>query len=84
AGAASAGFLATIGLDMFDLTVLIAGVIVLFAVSMVQRKGSVRKRLFAAPFALRAGVVIAVLAALILLGAYGPGYDVGQFIYNRF
>ena len=74
----------TLGLAGSDYLILLLGMLTLFAVSMVQRKGSVRARLFAAPFALRAGLVIALFVAVVLFGAYGPGYDVGQFIYNRF
>ncbi len=78
------GSMLTLGLAGSDYLILLLGMLTLFAVSMVQRKGSVRARLFAAPFALRAGLVIALFVAVVLFGAYGPGYDVGQFIYNRF
>ncbi|MCR5521272.1 MAG: MBOAT family protein [Lachnospiraceae bacterium] len=90
-GGVSTGFAAlfdgsmfTLGLTGYDYLILLIGMLTLFTVSMVQRKGSVRARLFAAPFTLRAGVVIALFVAVIIFGAYGPGYDVGQFIYNRF
>jgi hypothetical protein len=78
------GSMLTLGLAGSDYLILLLGMLTLFAVSMVQRKGSVRARLFAAPFALRAGLIIALFVAVVLFGAYGPGYDVGQFIYNRF
>ena len=91
AGGAVAGFgaffdgsMMTLGLDGYDYVILLLGMLTLFAVSMIQRKGSVRARVLAAPFAFRAALMIALLTAVIMFGAYGPGYDVGQFIYNRF
>ncbi len=78
------GSMMTLGLTGYDYLILLIGMLTLFAVSMIQRKGSVRTRLFALPFAVRAALVIALFTAVILFGAYGPGYDVGQFIYNRF
>ena len=78
------GSMSALGLTLFDYVILLLGMLTLFAVSMLQRKGSVRARLLSAPFALRAGLLIALFTAVLLFGAYGPGYDVGQFIYNRF
>ncbi|MBQ6090651.1 MAG: MBOAT family protein [Lachnospiraceae bacterium] len=78
------GSMSALGLTLFDYVILLLGMLTLFAVSMLQRKGSVRTRLLSAPFALRACLLIALFTAILLFGAYGPGYDVGQFIYNRF
>lgn len=60
------------------------GVCVMFAVSLAQRRGSVREQL-ARRGPLAQGAVCFLLAlASLLFGAYGVGYDAAQFIYFSF
>ncbi len=61
-----------------------AGVLLMLAVSMAGRNGSVRERLAGQPYVLRFGAWTALLFAVLLFGSYGVGYDPAQFIYNRF
>ena len=78
------GGIQSLGLKWTDYLIAGAGVLVMFAVSLLQRKGPVRERI------LRRGPVIGVCAILLLCGTvlvfgrYGFGFDAGQFIYNRF
>ncbi len=78
------GSLLNLGLSAVDYGVLLAGLAALFAVSMAQRKGSVRKRIAAWPYPARAALWYGLFLAVLLAGAYGIGYDASQFIYNQF
>lgn len=61
-----------------------AGCLIMLLVSVAGIRGSVREQLEEKPFIVRYALMIAMLAAVILLGAYGYGYDSAQFIYNQF
>jgi D-alanyl-lipoteichoic acid acyltransferase DltB (MBOAT superfamily) len=78
------GSLLTIGLSMLDYGILIFGVLVMFCVSMIQRKGSVRTQIARKPYPVRFIIWYGLFLLVLLLGAYGIGYDASQFIYNRF
>lgn len=72
-----------LGLAAADFIIILCGVAVVFAVSKLSAKQSVRERLYQRP------VVSAVLCGLLFIavitfGAYGVGYDASQFIYNQF
>ncbi|MBS5843676.1 MAG: MBOAT family protein [Clostridiales bacterium] len=79
----SGGFL-KLGLSAWDYAVVAVGVFLLFAVSMLQRKQSVRERLYRRPFPLQSAVVALLFLSILIFGAYGIGYDSSQFIYNQF
>ena len=78
------GSLLQLGLILADYKVLAAGVVLLTSVSLSQRSGSVRHKLARKPESLRYALTIALFVSIILLGAYGFGYDSTQFIYNQF
>ena len=71
-------------LTVADYVILAVGVAIMLLVSILQRKGSVRARLEKKPAAVRYPVYACMLLAIIMLGAYGIGYDATQFIYNQF
>lgn len=73
-----------LGLTPGDYFVLVLGVVLLFAVSMRGRRGSVREGLNEKSYALRYAVVAGMFFCVVLFGTYGQGYDVQQFIYNQF
>lgn len=73
-----------LGLGVTDYIILLAGLLLLVAVSLVQRSGSVREKLAAKPLFVRAAVWYGLFLAVLLFGAYGVGYDASQFIYNQF
>ena len=78
------GSLLNIGLDMADYVILLAGVVLMFMVSFLQRKGSVRMQIKTLPTVCRFGIWYALFLTVVLFGAYGMGYDAAQFIYNQF
>jgi hypothetical protein len=56
----------------------------MLAVSMVERRESVRSFLARKPYAVRCGAYMTLFFATLLFGRYGVGFDAQQFIYNRF
>ena len=78
------GSLLQIGLSVADYILLAVCLLAVLAVSLYKRKhGSVRDGLYAHSTLFYS--VIAVLVTVILIfGAYGIGFDAGQFIYNQF
>lgn len=78
------GSLGNIGLSLQDYVILLLGTLLLIAVSMLQRKGSVREQLQQCPYFLRVLLLYGLFLAVLLFGAYGIGYDASQFIYNQF
>ena len=78
------GSFAGLGLSAYDYAVIIAGVLIMLAVSLLSRDRDIREKIEEKGFA-ATGIVIAVLlVAVIVFGAYGIGYDSSQFIYNQF
>lgn len=78
------GALMNLGLNGLDYAILIIGVLVMILVSLKQRKGSIRERLWKKPVVVRFLVYYVLIFAIVLLGAYSIGYDASQFIYNQF
>lgn len=78
------GTLLQLGLTGLDYIILAAGVVVMFAVSLLQEKrGSVRELLWGRP-GLRRVLSFGLFLVVLLMGRYGVGYDAGSFIYNQF
>lgn len=73
-----------LGLSPLDYGILAAGTLLLLAVSLLQRRGSVRERIFAKPYPVRFILWYGLFLTVLLTGAYGVGYDASQFIYNQF
>lgn len=73
-----------LGLTGVDYIILLAGLVILFTFSMVQRSGSVREKLWCKPVPVQYLAAFLLLLAIILFGAYSIGYDSSQFIYNQF
>ena len=82
------GSLMNLGLKMADYVVLLIGLVILIAVSLLQREGSVRDRIAEKPGAMRYAAnslaYYALIIVILVFGAYGIGYDSSQFIYNQF
>ena len=72
-----------LGLDMADMIILACGIAVVFVVSKISVKGSIRERLYERPI-ISAALCGAMFVCVIAFGAYGVGYDASQFIYNQF
>jgi D-alanyl-lipoteichoic acid acyltransferase DltB (MBOAT superfamily) len=77
------GGIFALGLSLADLIIVLVGVCVVYAVSSIHAKGSVRERLWQRPV-LSTVLCGALFISIIMLGAYGAGYDASQFIYNQF
>ena len=78
------GSLLNLGLTGMDYAILAAGLLVLILVSLLQRTGSVREKIARRPYAVRLAIWYGLFLAILLMGAYGIGYDASQFIYNQF
>lgn len=72
------------GLSLSDYFVLILSVLLVLLVSLWGRSGSVREKLSARPILLRYATYFVIFLAILILGAYGVGYDSSQFIYSQF
>jgi hypothetical protein len=72
-----------LGLSAADFVILGIGIVLMFAVGRIEKKGSIRAYLSEHPIG-SACLACALFAAVILFGAYGIGYDASQFIYNQF
>lgn len=78
------GTLMNLGLSVYDYAVIGIAILFLFTVSMIQRSGSVREKMRKLPSPLRIGLFVLLFFTIIVFGAYGPGYNSGDFIYGQF
>ena len=83
-GGISAEMLESLGLSMKDLKVAAAGIAVLFVISMLERKKSIYDRLMQRSVAQRWIFCTVSVAAVIIFGYYGLGYNSADFIYMQF
>ncbi|MBQ9890591.1 MAG: MBOAT family protein [Firmicutes bacterium] len=73
-----------LGISGADYLVVLFGTLVMFFVSLAKGKGDVREMLAEKPAVPRYICIWLLLAAVLVFGAYGIGYDAAQFIYNQF
>ena len=66
-----------------DLIVVMIAVAVMFVFSLIQRKGSVRARIFNLPVPVQWIILSALIVAVSVFGYYGMGYDAASFIYGN-
>lgn len=66
-----------------DLIVVMIATVVMFIFSLVQRSGSVRKRIFALPVPVQWLILSLLIVAVSVFGYYGMGYDASSFIYGN-
>lgn len=78
------GELLQLGLSLLDYGILAVAIIILISVSLAQRKGMVREQIASRPYPVRFAIWFGMFLMILLMGAYGVGYDSSQFIYNRF
>ncbi len=77
------GALSVLGLNAGDWLVIFIGCIIMFVVSFLGLRKSVRERLWERP--IFSNVLFgSLILCIIVLGAYGIGYEEAQFIYNQF
>ena len=73
-----------LGLTAADYVIVAAGALVVFSVSLIQRKQPVREWLGQKPFFVQYAVFLALFLSVLLFGIYGIGFDSAGFIYNQF
>ena len=73
-----------IGISVADYIVLFAGVIIMFVVSLLERKCPVREQLAHKNYIIRYSVFLVLFLLIVVFGTYGIGYESSQFIYNQF
>lgn len=77
--------LSSYGLRLSDLLMIVCGVVIVFIVGVLKEKGvSIRETIAKRNIVLRWTVYFAALFIVIILGAYGRGYDAVSFIYAQF
>ena len=74
----------SLGLTGTDYLIASLGVIAMFALSMVQRKGPIRARIRKRGTVFAVSALLVLIFTILLFGRYGFGFDAAQFIYNRF
>ena len=74
----------SLGLTFTDYGIAFFGVLCMFALSMAQRKGPIRKRILARGTVFSVCALLVLTGTILLFGHYGFGFDAAQFIYNRF
>jgi len=78
------GSLLTLGLDGIETAVAVLSLLILWVVSLLQRREPVRDRIAKKPLPFRWILWYVLLFAVILFGCYGPGYSATEFIYQGF
>lgn len=82
------GFLKTalsLGMDKQDFLITALGVLIMLIISILQEKGiKVRDSLARQRIPVRWTVYACLVLAVVIFGAYGPGYDAVDFIYGQF
>ncbi len=73
-----------LGMTAAQYVFVFAGCAVMFIVSLLGTKGSVRGQIDRLPYVAKAVIYTGLFVAVLLFGAYGYGFDAAQFIYNQF
>ena len=72
-------------LDMIDWTIVIIGILIIFLVDFYKEfHGSIRNAIEQKPTWIRWSIIYTCIFALLIFGAYGPGYDIVAMIYAEF
>ena len=74
-----------LGLDLYDFLVIIGALVVIFVISLLKEKNhNIREEINKKHIVLRWGILYALLFAIVIFGAYGPGYQPAEPIYADF
>ena len=60
------------------------GVLIMFIVSFLAERKSIEERMTGKTLAVHFMLLLFLILAVVVFGAYGIGYDATQFIYNQF
>ncbi|MCQ2514925.1 MAG: MBOAT family protein [Ruminococcus sp.] len=75
------------GIEPIEVVILVASTVLLFVVSIIQEKNSsrhMRDLIDEWHPIFRIALIYLCLAAILFFGAYGPGYNAGEFVYMQF
>ena len=78
------GSLYTIGLDRPNFLLGLMCLMILWAVSMMQRSGSIRERIAQYNLIFRWAIYYIAIFSVVVFGIYGPGYNAASFVYMQF
>lgn len=67
-----------------DIKLAFFGIAVVFIISLIQRKGSIRERIFKLPVWTQWVILSVLIMCVCFFGAYGMGYDASSFVYMQF
>lgn len=78
------GRLFELGLDRKELAVLLTAIVILIAVELLQRSGSIRQKLAGQNLVFRWAVLYASIFGIMIFGWYGNGMSASDFIYYKY
>ncbi|MGV8982295.1 MBOAT family O-acyltransferase [Clostridium sp.] len=78
------GSIFKLGLDSKDFLIAIIGVVLIIIVDMMQRRINLRVELSKQNIVFRWCIYLVVVLVILVVGMYGPGYSMQQFIYSQF
>lgn len=78
------GSLYELGLDRANFNLVILCILLLWGVSLKQENGKVREQIADWNIVFRWGIIYIGIAAVLIFGIYGPGYNAGAFVYMNF
>lgn len=78
------GSLFQLGLDRPEFLLSIVTIVILWGVSMLQERGSVREKVASSNIVFRWTFYYAAFFAIIIFGVYGLGYDASSFVYMNY
>lgn len=84
---AGIGQICNLGIGKKDYVILLVGMFIVFAVSVVQEKNSqtsLRTILDKRPLILRWSLTVVCIITILIFGIYGPGYNPAEFVYMQF
>lgn len=76
-----------LGVGKKDYAILLVGMFIVFAVSVVQERNSqtsLRVMLDKRPLILRWSLTVVCIITILIFGIYGPGYNPAEFVYMQF
>lgn len=76
-----------LGVGKKDYVILLVGMFIVFAVSVVQERNShtnLRTMLDKKPLILRWSLTVVCIVTILIFGIYGPGYNPAEFVYMQF
>lgn len=74
----------SLGLDKINFLLALLSLLILWGVSMLQNKGSVREQISTYNIVFRWILYYGLIFAILIFGMYGPGFNAGDFVYGNF